>query len=158
MTGNVIHDQVGSGHVIYTDNGCTFESILGNGIYNNPNAVAWASRHTDYAPGATTTYDPTDVENNFWEHPSSYTTGGGVTVANNTTITDPSQIPSSITSNAGLESAYQGLLSWSQAPLPAVGGPDFALSASPSSTSVAAGGKATYTVQTAESGCVEKVE
>jgi hypothetical protein len=70
VTGNLIHDQTGSGHVIYTDNGCTYESILGNGIYNNPSAVAWASRHTDYAPGATTTYDPTDVENNSWENPS----------------------------------------------------------------------------------------
>ncbi len=122
VTGNLIHDQTGSGHVIYTDNGCTYESILGNGIYNNPNAVAWASRHTDYAPGATTTYDPTDVENNFWQNPSGYTTGGGVTVANNTTITAASQIPSSITANAGLEPAYQGLLSWSQAPLPPVPG------------------------------------
>jgi hypothetical protein len=118
VTGNLIHDQTGSGHVIYTDNGCTFETIKGNGIYNNPTAVAWASRHTDYAPGATTTYDPTDVENNYWENPPSYTTGGGVTVANNTTITDPSQIPSSIVSVAGLESAYQGLLSWQQVPPP----------------------------------------
>jgi hypothetical protein len=118
VTGNVIHDQVGSGHVIYTDNGCTFETIKGNAIYNNPSAVAWASRHTDYAVGATTTYDPTDVENNYWENPPSTTTGGGVTVANNTTITDPSQIPSSIVSAAGLESAYQGLLNWQQVPPP----------------------------------------
>jgi Carbohydrate binding module (family 35) len=121
VTGNVIHDQVGSGHVIYTDNGCTFESILGNAVYNNPTAQAWASRHNDYRPEATTTYDPTDVENNYFQNPAGYTTGGGVTVANNTTITDPSQIPAGIVSNAGLEPAYQGLLTWSQAPLPPVG-------------------------------------
>jgi hypothetical protein len=122
VTGNVIHDQTGSGHVIYTDNGCTFETIKGNAVYNNPSAQAWASTHTDYAPGATTTKDPTDVENNYFQNPSSTTTGSGVTVANNTTITSPSQIPSSITANAGLEPAYQGLLSWQQAPLPPVPG------------------------------------
>src|SRR6266545_3072973 len=121
VTGNVIHDVGGSNHVIYTDNGCTFESILGNAVYNNPNAQAWASRHNDHRPEATTTYDPTDVENNYFQNPAGYTTGGGVTVANNTTITSGSQVPSSIIANAGLESAYQGLLNWTQAPLPPVG-------------------------------------
>jgi hypothetical protein len=149
VTGNLIHDQTGKGHVIYTDNGCTFESILGNGIYNTGLANAWGSTHHNYAPGATTTLDPTDVENNFFQNPPSTTTGSGVIVANNTTITSGSQVPSSIVDNAGLESAFQGLLTWTQAPLPPVGGPDFALSASPSSATVAAGGSASFTVKTA---------
>ncbi|HEX7733575.1 MAG TPA: right-handed parallel beta-helix repeat-containing protein [Ktedonobacteraceae bacterium] len=114
VTGNVIHDQVGAGHVIYTDNGCTFETITGNGIYNNPTAQAWASRHTNYTLN-NGTYDPTDVENNYWENPSGYTSGNGLTVANNHTITSASQIPSSIVSNAGLESAYVGILKWKPA-------------------------------------------
>ncbi|NUR29732.1 MAG: right-handed parallel beta-helix repeat-containing protein [Catenulispora sp.] len=122
VTGNVIHDQTGSGHVIYTDNGCTFETITGNAVYNNPNAQAWASRHNDYAPGATTTYDPTDVENNYFQNPAGYTTGGGVTVADNTTISGASGVPASIAANAGIESAYQGILQWVQAPLPPVPG------------------------------------
>lgn len=122
VTGNLIHDETGSGHVIYTDNGCTFETITGNAVYNNPNAQAWASRHSDYAPGATTTYDPTDVENNYFQNPSGYTTGGGVTVANNTTITGASQVPAGITAAAGIEAADQGVLGWTQAPLPPVPG------------------------------------
>ncbi|GAA1984533.1 right-handed parallel beta-helix repeat-containing protein [Catenulispora subtropica] len=122
VTGNLIHDQTGSGHVIYTDNGCTFETITGNAVYNNPSAQAWASRHNDYAPGATTTYDPTDVEDNFFQNPSGYTTGGGVTVANNTTITGASGVPASITAGAGIEAAYQNILRWVQAPLPPVPG------------------------------------
>jgi Right handed beta helix region len=121
VTGNLIHDQVGKGHVIYTDNGCTFETIKGNAVYNNPTAQAWASRHNDYRPGHTTTYDPTDVENNYFQNPAGYTTGGGVTVANNTMISGASGVPASIVNNAGLETAYKGLLSWSQAPLPPVG-------------------------------------
>ncbi|NUP48736.1 MAG: right-handed parallel beta-helix repeat-containing protein [Catenulispora sp.] len=122
VTGNLIHDQTGSGHVIYTDNGCTFETITGNAVYNNTSAQAWASRHNDYAPGATTTYDPTDVENNYFQNPSGYTTGGGVTVANNTTISGASGVPAAITANAGIEAAYQGVLRWVQAPLPPVPG------------------------------------
>ncbi|HEV2372522.1 MAG TPA: right-handed parallel beta-helix repeat-containing protein [Streptosporangiaceae bacterium] len=121
VTGNVIHDQVDEGHVIYTDNGCTYETISGNAIYNNPtDAVAWASEHTDYEPGHTTSLDPTTVENNYWENPPGYTTGNGVTVSGNTTITSPSQIPSSIVSNAGLQPAYQYLLNWTQVPPPTV--------------------------------------
>jgi hypothetical protein len=122
VTGNLIHDQTGSGHVIYTDNGCTFETITGNAVYNNTSAQAWASRHSDYAPGATTTYDPTDVEGNYFQNPSGYTTGGGVTVANNTTITGASGVPASITANAGIDAAHQGVLQWVQAPLPPVPG------------------------------------
>ena len=121
VTGNLIHDQAGSGHVIYTDNGCTFETITGNAVYNNLKAQAWASRHTDYAPGATTTYDPTDVEGNYFQNPAGYTTGGGVTVAHNTTISGASGVPASITDNAGIEAAYRGVLQWVQAPLPPAG-------------------------------------
>jgi len=122
VTGNLIHDQTGKGHVIYTDNGCTFESILGNGVYSTGAANAWGSVHHNFAPGATTTSDPTDVENNFFQNPPSTGSGNGVTVANNTTITSGSQVPAGIVNNAGLEPAFQGLLNWTQAPLPPVGG------------------------------------
>ena len=62
------------------------------------------------------------MEKNYFQNPSGYTTGGGVTVANNTTITSASQVPASIVANAGIETAYQGVLSWTQAPLPPVSG------------------------------------
>jgi len=114
ITGNVIHDQVGAGHVVYTDNGCTFVTITDNGIYNTGPAVAWASRHVDYTAN-NGDYDPTDVENNYWENPSTYTSGKGLVVANNHVITAASQIPASIVNNAGLESAYQSLLNWKSA-------------------------------------------
>jgi hypothetical protein len=114
ITGNVIHDQTGSGHVVYTDNGCTFVTITGNGIYNTGPAVAWASRHVDYTAN-NGNYDATDVENNYWENPSSYSSGKGLIVANNHVITSASQIPASIVNNAGLEPAYQNLLNWQPA-------------------------------------------
>ena len=37
-------------------------------------------------------------------------------------ITSGSQVPAGIVNNAGLEPAFQGLLNWTQAPLPPVGG------------------------------------
>ncbi len=114
INGNVIHDQVGSGHVVYTDNGATDVTITGNGIYNTGTAVAWASRHVDYTAN-NGNYDATNVENNYWENPSGYTSGKGVTVANNHVISSPSQIPSSIVNNAGLEPGYQDILNWQPA-------------------------------------------
>jgi hypothetical protein len=120
VTGNVIHDQTGKGRAVYTDNGCTFESIIGNAMYNLKAAgsAAWASKHHDYSAGATTTYDPTDVENNYWENGVGNTSSSGVTVKGNHAITSPSQIPASIVDNAGLEPAFAGLKTWKQAPLP----------------------------------------
>ncbi len=120
VTGNLIHDQTGKGHVIYTDNGCTFESIIGNGIYNTGAANAWGSQHHNYLPGATTVNDPTDVENNFWMNGTANTTKNGVIITGNTAITSPNQIPSSIVTNAGLEPGFKSLLNWKQAPLPPV--------------------------------------
>jgi hypothetical protein len=120
VTGNIIHNQADEGHAIYTDNGCTFETLSGNGIYDlGTDVVAWSSRHIDYEPGATTTYDPTVVTGNYWEDGVGNTSSSGVTVTGNVAITSPSQIPASITSNAGLQPGYASLLSWTQAPLPA---------------------------------------
>ncbi len=119
VTGNVIHDQKGKGRAVYTDNGCTFESIIGNAMYNlAPNGVAWASKHHNYLPGATTTYDPTDIENNYWMNGVGNTSSSGVTIKGNHAITSPTQIPSSIVNNAGLEPGFKNLVNWKQAPLP----------------------------------------
>jgi parallel beta helix pectate lyase-like protein len=119
VTGNVIHDQIGKGRAVYTDNGCTFESILGNAMYNlGTGSVAWASKHHDYSTGATTTYDPTDIENNYWENGVGNTSSSGVTVKGNHAITSPSQIPASIVNNAGLEPTFTNLKNWKQAPPP----------------------------------------
>jgi hypothetical protein len=69
-------------------------------------------------PGATTSNDPTDIENNFWQNGA--TAGSsGVIVKNNTAIASGSQIPASIVENAGLQPGFKGLLNWTQAPLPA---------------------------------------
>ncbi len=57
-------------------------------------------------------WDPYLIENNLWMKQPPETTGGGVIIRNNTVITSPSQIPASITGNAGLEPAFRSLLTW----------------------------------------------
>jgi hypothetical protein len=121
ISGNVLHDLVnGTPHLLYTDNGSYAITITGNAIYNGNGHTAWGSLRTDYTAN-NGTLSPFDVEHNYWEDAPSPAVKPAATVANNTAITSPSEIPASIVSAAGLESAYQGLLAWQQAPLPPVG-------------------------------------
>jgi hypothetical protein len=115
ISGNVIHDERGQPNSkgIYTDNGATSVTITGNALYHNP--IDWTRRHTDYRPGATTQYDPYLIQGNYWMKVPPETTGGGVTITGNHAITDPAQIPASITGNAGLEPAYRSVLGWQPA-------------------------------------------
>jgi hypothetical protein len=110
IVGNVIHDENGQSNSkgIYTDNGANYVTISGNGLYHNP--IDWTRRHRNW--GGTTQYNPYDIQHNYWMKPPPETTGGGVTIENNHAITGPSQIPSSIIANAGLEAAYRHLLAW----------------------------------------------
>jgi hypothetical protein len=114
LSGNVIHDQASTaGHGIYTDNGAGYITITGNAEYNI-NANVWGSNHTNYTLN-NGTYDPLDIEHNYWtKGPADYN-AKSVLIANNTNITGPSQIPASITGAAGIQSPYTGILNWTPA-------------------------------------------
>jgi hypothetical protein len=107
ITGNVIHDQAGPGNAIYTDNGAAYLTITGNVLYNNFHS--WAGRHTDTTAGDGS-YDPEDVEHNWWEGGDPASSAKRVTLAHNQLITGPAGAPASVVDNAGLEPAYRGLL------------------------------------------------
>ncbi len=121
ITGNVLHDLVhGTPHLLYTDNGSYALTVTDNVIYNSPCCVSWGSLRWDYNQGPDSgVRSPFDVEHNYWDMPTDAGTIPAATVANNTVIAAPSQAPASIVAAAGLEAAYQGLLTWTQAPLPA---------------------------------------
>jgi MYXO-CTERM domain-containing protein len=122
ITGNVIHDLTnGVPHLLYTDNGSYAITVTNNAMYTDPNAVtSWGSRRVDYNYGPDSgVYSPFDVEYNYWDKPGDAGTSAAATIANNTTITSPSQVPAALVADAGLETPYMGLLNWMQAPLPA---------------------------------------
>ncbi|WP_433173324.1 fibronectin type III domain-containing protein [Actinoallomurus sp. CA-150999] len=108
VTGNVIHDQWGLGKNVYTDNGCTYETIEGNVLYNAAYANV-ASRHTDYRD-ALGNNDPTLVKGNYWQQGDPDSDNKGLVTQGNHILSDPSKAPADIVSNAGLEPKYRGLL------------------------------------------------
>lgn len=108
VTGNVIHDQWGLGKNVYTDNGCTYETVEGNVLYHASYANV-ASRHTDYRDSLGNN-DPTLVKDNWWEEGTSDGDNKGLVTTGNKIMTGRSDVPSEILDNAGLEPAYQGLL------------------------------------------------
>lgn len=108
VTGNVIHGQWGLGKSVYTDNGCTYETVQGNVLYGASYANV-ASRHTDYRD-ALGNNDPTLVKENWWEEGSGDSDNKGLVTTDNHIIAAPSDAPAAILSNAGLEPAYRGLL------------------------------------------------
>ena len=109
VTGNVIHDQWGLGKNVYTDNGCTYETVAGNVLYRAAYANV-ASRHTDFRD-ALGNNDPTLVTGNYWEQADPDSDNKGLVTQGNHILSDPSVAPSAVVDNAGLEPAYRHLLS-----------------------------------------------
>jgi len=114
ISGNIVHDNLATaGHGLYTDNGASFVTITGNGEYNI-NSNVWGSNHVNYTLNNGTD-DPLDIENNWWTKGPANMNSKSVLIQNNHNITSSSQIPASIVSAAGIESADTGILSWQPA-------------------------------------------
>jgi len=108
VTGNVIYDQWGLGKNVYTDNGCTYETVAGNVLYRAAYANV-ASRHTDFRD-ALGRNDPTLITGNYWQQADPDSNNLGLVTQGNHILSDPSAAPSSIVDNAGLEPGYRHLL------------------------------------------------
>ncbi|MGW1622750.1 right-handed parallel beta-helix repeat-containing protein [Streptomyces sp. NPDC002172] len=108
VTGNVIHDQWGLGKNVYTDNGCTYETVEGNVLYNASYANV-ASRHTDYRDTLGNN-DPTLVKDNWWEEGTADGDNKGLVTTGNQIMAGLSDVPSTVLDAAGLEPAYRHLL------------------------------------------------
>jgi hypothetical protein len=108
VDGNVVYGQLGSGHGIYTDNGCTWESITNN-VFLKPNYDNWGGKHKNYTTGDGGTDDPTVVTGNWFQQGN---TGASstVTVSGNHLITALDQAPAAIVGKAGLEVAFKSLV------------------------------------------------
>jgi hypothetical protein len=106
ITGNVIHDQFGSGKAVYTDNGASYITITGNVIVDN-DYRDWGTKQFNYALNDN---GPLDIEGNYWQQGDPDSSGSNVTIAGNHVTGTLAEAPSSIVDNAGLEAAYAGLL------------------------------------------------
>ena len=90
VTGNVIFDQFGSGHAIYTDNGSCNVSVTSNVIF-----------HANFDDSGSRDCDPVDIENNYSQQG---------TIRGNRIISAIEQAPESLRGDAGLEQDWRSLL------------------------------------------------
>jgi Right handed beta helix region len=128
ITGNVMHDQLSSFHVVNTDNGTDWMTVTGNAIWNTGPANSWGYCHPDYYDGQNgSTLVHENVTGNYWDNRSGNgshgqlpTSSGTCNVQGNTDITSESEVPANILQNAGLEAAFKGLLGWKDVAPPPV--------------------------------------
>ena len=109
LIGNVIHDQLSSGHGIYTDNGCNNVTARDNVIFHTDHDN-WGGHHRNFYDGDGKTYDYFDFENNYWQQGERDSSERNVTLKNNRMISALDQAPSDILNNAGLEPAFKNIL------------------------------------------------
>jgi Fibronectin type III domain len=110
IIGNVICNQLGSGHGIYTDNGCNNVTAKSN-IIVNVNFDDWGSRHRNFYDGHHGEADDAfDFEDNFWQQGGGNVSADNVTLKNNHLISDLNQAPKVLLRNAGLQPAFADIL------------------------------------------------
>lgn len=110
ITGNVIYNQFGSGHEIYTDNGSSMITVSGNVMFNT-NHDNWGSRHHDYYDGQNGgSYDPLAIKNNYWQQGDADSSNRNVTVKGNRLIASLNEVPRAILANAGLQALFKDAL------------------------------------------------
>ncbi len=109
IIGNFIHDQFGSGHGIYTDNGSGLVTIKSN-VFYHPNHDNWAAPRADFRDGKNGKERiPFAVEDNYWQG-NSYTSQGGLVVRGNHIITELEQAPAKILKDAGPRPEFNAML------------------------------------------------
>ncbi|MGW2865385.1 fibronectin type III domain-containing protein [Streptomyces sp. NPDC001205] len=108
VTGNVIHGQWGLGKSVYTDNGCTYETVQGNVLYGAAYANV-AGRHTDYRDKLGNN-DPTLIKDNWWEEGTADADSKGLVTTGNHIMSSLAEVPPDILAGAGIEPAQRSVL------------------------------------------------
>jgi hypothetical protein len=110
VTGNVVTEQFGSGHGIYTDNGSCNITVAGNVMFHD-NFDNWGSRHANYYDGRDgKTRDPLNILDNYWQQGDADSSKDDVTERGNHLINGLNQAPAAILEAAGLEKEWRPLL------------------------------------------------
>ena len=109
VDGNVVDEQWGSGHAIYTDNGSAMITVRNNVMFNT-NHDNWGSRHKDYYDGAKgENNDPLAIEGNWWQQGDPDSSGKQVIESGNHLITALNEAPAELLSQAGLKPAFRDI-------------------------------------------------
>jgi len=110
LVGNVIYNQFGTGHGIYTDNGCKNVTARNNVLFHT-NHDNWGGRHKDYYGGGDgKNYDAFDFEGNYWQQGDPDVSEKNVTLSNNHIINALDQASEQVLQSAGLRAEYKGIL------------------------------------------------
>ena len=109
ITGNVVHGELDWCRALQSDDGASYVTFADNALYNN--AYDWGTSHYDYVANDGNN-DPLVIHGNYWEQGDGNSSYKRVTVSDNHLISGPSQAPADIIQNAGIEPAFQSLLTW----------------------------------------------
>jgi hypothetical protein len=110
VTGNVIYNQWGSGHQIYSDNGSSMMTISGNVMFNT-NHDNWGSRHRNYYDGQQgKDNDPLVIADNYWQQGDADSSKENVTEKGNHLIDSLAEAPKAILDRAGIEAPLRSRL------------------------------------------------
>jgi hypothetical protein len=113
VIGNVVRDQYGSGHAIYSDNGSSNMTIRGNVIFNT-NFDNWGTAHANYYDNSGgKTRDPFIIQDNYWQQGDPDMSRDNVTKKNNRLIASLDHAPREILDVAGLEAPFKDILKMS---------------------------------------------
>jgi hypothetical protein len=107
VSGNVVRDQYGSGHAIYSDNGSCNLTIAGNVMYHT-NHDNWGGRHRDYYPGHQgEVNDPITLSGNYWQQGDPDGDAQNVRYEHNHLIGSLAEVPTPVLAAAGLEPPFR---------------------------------------------------
>jgi Fibronectin type III domain/Right handed beta helix region len=110
VTANVVRDQFGSGHGIYTDNGSSKITVAHNVMFDL-DFDNWGSRHRDYYGGADgKDFDPLLIEDNYWQQGTPDGSDRNVVVRGNHLIGSLAQAPRAVVDAAGIEAGARRVL------------------------------------------------
>ena len=109
VVGNVVHDQLGWGYALHSDNGASNITYARNVLYND--SYDWGTSHLNYNSihGG---LDPVLIEHNYWQQGPLKSLSYRAAMKDNQIITGPEQVPPTIITNAGIQPAFQSILSW----------------------------------------------
>ena len=108
ITGNVVHDELDWGFGLHSDDGASYITYANNVLYNDTYDWGISHRDTNGHGGL----DPVLLEHNFWQQGDLRKGWYQATYHANKIITGPEQAPPAIIASAGIEPAYQSILSW----------------------------------------------